>query len=417
MGNLLIKGGRPLIGEVRVQGSKNGALPLLTATLLIEGKTILHNCPRITDIEAMTKLLETLGCGVTIEKNTITIDATHICDTHCPQKQVQAMRSSIMLLGPLLGRCKSVCMNRPGGCVIGQRPTDLHEAALARMNVQFETDRDTITATTTGLKGADIYLPFPSVGATENIIMAAVTAEGVTRLRNAAREPEISLLCEFLKKAGARIKGVGGPELEIKGVDRLHEVTMTVSADRIVAGTYLLAGAATRGHMILKDAPADQMESLIQVLRRMGASVFADEDMICLDAEDAYKPVEYIKTSVYPGFPTDLQSMLLAVFATLRGRSVLEETIFEDRFKILPELCRMGAEMVRDGNRVCVNGNGSLCGSRVNARELRGGAGLVIAALAAKGESEITGASFIDRGYEDICRDLKLLGADITRKN
>lgn len=413
MGNLYIKGGRPLAGEVNIQGSKNGALPLLTATLLIRGKTVLHNCPRIKDIDAMAELLKTLGCDVSIEKNTITIDATQICDTHCPQKQVQAMRSSIMLLGPLLGRCKSVKMNRPGGCVIGERPTDLHEMALRRMNVSFETDRDTITAYTDRLKGADICLPFPSVGATENIIMAAVLAEGVTRLRNAAREPEIRLLCEFLAKGGARIRGIGESEIEIHGVEELREVSMNVMPDRIVAGTYLLAGAATRGHVVLRNAPCGQMSSLIGVLRQMGAVVFADDDILYMDAEDAYLPVDYVCTRVYPGFPTDLQSMLLSTLSLAHGESVLEETIFEDRFKIVPELQKMGADIVQEGRIVRVRGVKKLYGSCVTACELRGGAALVIAALAAKGESEIAGAQFIERGYENICRDLRCLNADV----
>ncbi len=413
MGNLYIKGGRPLAGEVSIQGSKNGALPLLTATLLIRGKTVLHNCPRIKDIDAMAELLKTLGCEVSIEKNTITIDATQICDTHCPQKQVQAMRSSIMLLGPLLGRCKSVKMNRPGGCVIGERPTDLHEMALRRMNVSFETDRDTITAYTDRLKGADISLPFPSVGATENIIMAAVLAEGVTRLRNAAREPEIRLLCEFLAKGGARIRGIGESEIEIHGVEELREVSMNVMPDRIVAGTYLLAGAATRGHVVLRNAPCGQMSSLIGVLRQMGAVVFADDDILYMDAEDAYLPVDYVCTRVYPGFPTDLQSMLLSTLSVAHGESVLEETIFEDRFKIVPELQKMGADIVQEGRIVRVRGVKKLYGSRVTACELRGGAALVIAALAAKGESEIAGGQFIERGYENICRDLRCLNADV----
>lgn len=416
MGSLLIKGGKPLAGEVSIQGSKNGALPLLTATLLISGKTVLHNCPRIKDIHAMAELLKTLGCEVSFEKNTITIDATQICDTHCPQKQVQAMRSSIMLLGPLLGRCKSVRMNRPGGCVIGERPTDLHEMALQRMNVRFETDRDTITAYTDHLKGADIRLPFPSVGATENIIMAAVLAEGVTHLSNAAREPEIRLLCDFLTRSGARIRGIGGSELEIHGVKELHEAHIKVMPDRIVAGTYLLAGAATRGNVVLRNAPCRQLESLIGILRQMGAAVFADEDILYMDAEEADRPVEYVCTQVYPGFPTDLQSMLLATLSKVKGESILEETIFEDRFKIVPELQRMGADIDLDGRIARVRGVKELKGRVLTACELRGGAALVIAALAAKGESEISGGHFIERGYENICRDLQCLSADIRWK-
>lgn len=416
MGNLYIRGGIPLAGEVSIQGSKNAALPLMTATLLIRGKTVLHNCPRIKDIDAMAELLKTLGCEIEFEKNTITIDATQICDTHCPQKQVQAMRSSIMLLGPLLGRCKSVCMNRPGGCVIGMRPTDIHEMALQQMNVTFESDSETISAYTEKLCGADILLPFPSVGATENVIMAAVLADGVTRLKNAAREPEICQLCEFLKKAGAKIKGAGEAEIEIRGVKQLREVTMQVIPDRIVAGTYLLAGVATRGQIVLRNAPCKQMESLIQTVRQMGACVIADEDILFLDAEDATNPIEYMKTEVYPGFPTDLQSMLLAVLSIACGQSVLEETIFEDRFKIVPELCKMGADIETDGCRAYVKGVEKLRGQQLTACELRGGAALVIAALAAKGESVISGGRFIERGYENICRDLRGLNAEIQWK-
>lgn len=413
MGSLFIKGGRPLNGEVSIQGSKNGALPLLTASLLISGKTVLHNCPRIKDIDAMAQLLKTLGCEITFERNTITIDATQICDTHCPQKQVQAMRSSIMLLGPLLGRCQNVRMNRPGGCVIGERPTDLHEAALRKMNVRFETDADMITAYTEKLKGADICLAFPSVGATENVIMAAVLAEGVTHLKNAAVEPEIGLLCEFLKRAGAKIRRVGETELEIRGVRHLHGVSMQIMPDRIVAGTYLLAAAVTRGQIVLKDAPGRQMDSLIGLLRQMGAGVLADHDIIYMDAESANLPVEYVQTQVYPGFPTDLQSMLLAALTVAQGESVLEETIFEDRFKVVPELRNMGADIRVEGRRVFIKGVRFLRAAHLTAYELRGGAALVLAALAARGESIIDGAHFIERGYENICRDLQCLNAEI----
>lgn len=416
MGDLHINGGKPLVGEVSIQGSKNGALPLLTATILIHGKTVLHNCPRITDISAMSELLRTIGCAVQIEKNTITIDATHICDTHCPQKQVQAMRSSIMLLGPMLARCGEVRMSRPGGCVIGQRPTDIHELALSQMNVCFEAEEDTIIAHTDGLKGADIRLPFPSVGATENVIMAAVAAEGVTRLGNAACEPEIMQLCEFLRRAGAGIKGIGSRELVIEGGKPLHEVTMKIMPDRIVTGTYLLAAAATRGQILLRNAPSLQMTCPVSLLRRMGAGVFVDEDVIYIDAEEAKAPVSYIKTDVYPGFPTDLQSMLLATLSVAEGESVVEETIFEDRFKIVPQLANMGARVEEQGNKVRILGVKHLTGTTLHAMELRGGAALVIAALAAKGESVICGCHYIDRGYENIVRDLRALGADIKQE-
>ncbi len=413
MGKLSIKGGKPLAGEVKVQGSKNGALPLMTASVLIRGKTVLHNCPEIMDIEAMSELLETIGCKLEAEQNTITIDATNIFDTNCPEKQVQAMRSSVMLLGPMLGRCGRICMSRPGGCVIGARPTDIHRRALEQMNVLFEEQGDTMTACTRQLTGADILLPFPSVGATENVIMAAVLAKGVTRLRNAAKEPEITLLCDFLRKAGARIKGIGEADLEIEGVECLHEVHMTVMPDRIVAGTYLLAAAATRGQVLLRDAPTGQMQSLIGLLRQMGAGIITDTDLVYMDAEDKLSIPEYVCTEVYPGFPTDLQSMLLSVLATSSGSGIVEETIFEDRFKIVPELQKMGADMRVDGKKVHVRGVPRLRGAELGACELRGGAALVIAALSAKGESTLAGCRYIERGYEDIVRDLRSLNADI----
>ena len=297
--------------------------------------------------------------------------------------------------------------------MIGERPTDLHEAALQKMNVRFETAPDTITAYTEILKGADIYLTFPSVGATENVIMAAVLAEGVTHLKNAAREPEIELLCEFLKRAGAKIRRIGENELEIRGVKCLHEVSMKVMPDRIVAGTYLLAAVATKGQVVLRNAPCRQMDSLIGLLRQMGAGVLADHDILYMDAESAYLPVEYVQTQVYPGFPTDLQSMLLATLTVARGESVLEETIFEDRFKVVPELRNMGADIREEGRRAYIKGVSFLRATHLTAYELRGGAALVIAALAARGESTIDGAHFIERGYENICRDLQCLNAEI----
>ena len=401
------------MGEVQIQGSKNGALPLLTATILIHGKTVLHNCPKISDIDAMVDLLQAIGCQVETDKNIVVVDATHICDTHCPQKQVQAMRSSIMLLGPLLGRCKRVEMNRPGGCVIGKRPTDIHELALRQMNVTFETDGDIIIANTYCLTGADIVLPFPSVGVTENVVMAAAVAEGTTRLYNAAKEPEITQLCMFLRKAGAKIKGIGSSVLEIVGVKVLREVSMTIMPDRIVAGTYLLAAAATRGQVILRGSPTEQMYRLLEILRAMGAVVFADKDMICMDGEKADRPIPYVCTQVYPGFPTDLQSMLVAALVLSKGQSVVEEAIFEGRFRIVSQLKKMGADISEEGNIARISGVKHLHGAKLEACELRGGAALVIAALSCAEESHIYGDCYIKRGYEDIVRDIKKLGGDI----
>lgn len=408
-----IRGKKPLAGEVWVQGSKNAALPILTATLLIPGKTVLHHCPQITDIDAMLALLSALGCKVKQDGNTITVDARTFHNTCCPRKHVKAMRSSLMLLGPLLGRCRRAVIYRPGGCVIGERPVNLHEEALKQMHVSFREEEDCMIAETDELKGADVTLSFPSVGATENIVMAAVLAKGTTRLSGAAREPEICQLCQFLISAGAHIRGVGTSELEIEGVDSLHETTVTIRPDRIVAGTYLLAGVATRGTLLLRNAPTGQLTDLIALLRQMGAFLFADHDLIYLDGEKASRPVPYIETAVYPGFPTDLQSILVSVLASAQGESCVRETIFEDRFKIVPELVKMGADIQVKNRTVCIRGTDCLKGAALQAQELRGGAALIVAALSARGDSTVRGYEFIRRGYEDIVRDFRCLGADI----
>lgn len=412
-----IHGGKPLEGEAAVQGSKNGALVLVTATVLIKGQTVLYNCPQITDMDEMLGLLKTLGCRVKREGAAVIIDASSLHTSDCPAKQVRAMRSSVMLLGPLLGRCGNVSMERPGGCMIGKRPVDIHETALTCMGVRFRKDEKQILAETEGLKGAEICLPFPSVGATENVLMAAVLAEGTTVLYNAAQEPEITQLCHFLNEAGAKITGVGTNCLTISGVGKLQPVTFTVMPDRIVAGTYLLAGAATRGIVTVKNAPVRQLTSLLDVLRKMGAVVRYGENAVVLDAARAGKPVPYLRTAVYPGFPTDLQSMLAAVLTRAEGSSAIEETIFEDRFKIVRELQKMGADLKVENNRkLRIYGVTKLYPARLTACELRGGAALVVAALMAEGESKITGCDYIRRGYEDICRDLRLLGADVEEK-
>lgn len=412
MDSIRIQGGTPLTGEVVVQGSKNAALPVLTATVLIHGTTTLHNCPQITDIDAMLDLLSAIGCMIERKGNRVSVDAANISATYCPKEQVQAMRSSIMLLGPMLGRCGNVCMNRPGGCVIGARPIDIHKEALSRMNVSFQEEDDKVYATTSQLEGTKIRLPFPSVGATENVVMAAVLARGSTTLINAAREPEIAFLCRFLNKAGAKICGIGTSALYIEGVEHLQEIEMTIMPDRIVAGTYLLAGAATRGQILLRRALSGQLDSLLHVLCQMGARVLTDTDVIYMDGEKISAPA-IVRTQVYPGFPTDLQSMLIPVLAVAEGDSVIEETIFEDRFKIVSQLRQMGALLRVENNRLFITGVSGLQGADVEACELRGGAALIIAGLCARGESTVSGYRYIRRGYEDICRDLKNLSAQI----
>ena len=404
----------PLMGEIRVQGSKNGALPLLAATLLIPGKTTLVGCPDISDVHAMLSLLKCVGCEVTWEKDKVIVDAAHVRPARCPDALTKSMRSSIMLLGPLLGRCRYAFASRPGGCVIGERPIDLHIRALEKMGVKFIRQGEQIRAQAAALCGSEIHLPFPSVGATENVIFAAVLAEGTTYLYGAAKEPEIYQLCLFLLQAGACIEGIGTDCLVIKGRKRLYETEFTVAGDRIVAGTYMLGAAATRGSIVLHNIGGADMGNVPMVLQKMGAEVKTGEDMIAVDATKAGLSIPYIRTEVFPGFPTDLQSMLVVCLSIARGNSILEETIFEDRFKIVEPLWNMGARIRIDGDRMQIIGVDSLYGCKVQARDLRGGAALVLAGLSAQGETIVTGDVFIRRGYEDIVRDLRLLGGDIV---
>ncbi len=404
----------PLTGEIRVQGSKNGALPLLAAALLVEGRTTLIGCPDIADVSAMLSLLACVGCQITREKERIIVDACQVEPVSCPEALTSCMRSSIMLLGPMLGRCKRAVSGRPGGCVIGARPIDLHLSALAQMGVCFEGQEELI-AVADDLHGATIHFPFPSVGATENVIMAAVLAKGTTCLYGAAKEPEIVQLCLFLVKAGASITGIGTDRLVIRGVERLYETEFQVPGDRIVAGTYLLGAVATRGKIALTHIGKQDMGNVLFTLQKMGAVVTAEEDVICVDASKAGCSIPYIRTEVFPGFPTDLQSMLAVCLSVARGNSILEETIFEDRFKIVEPLWRMGARIRIDGRRMQIIGTDTLCGREVAATDLRGGAALVLAGLVAKGETIVEGDRFICRGYEAIERDLGHLGAMIDK--
>ena len=324
------------------------------------------------------------------------------------------MRSSLMLLGAMLGRFGEVTMEYPGGCVIGKRPIDIHLDALQKMGVSIQKEEETFTAMAKRLTGSVITLPFPSVGATENVILAAVRAKGVTVLQNAAKEPEITALCNFLQKAGALIEGTGGPVLIIQGGCRLHGVQFKVPSDRIVAGTYLFSVLGTGGHIFLRDAPVSQMRSMLKLAVEMGAEVTASGEGLSVIVSAGKKAVPYVKTDVYPGFPTDMQSPLMAVLSTAAGVSVIEETIFEDRFRMALELSKMGAEILTDGKKAVITGVEKLHGCEVYAKELRGGAGLVIAGCMAEGETIVRNRHFIERGYEDICRDYQDLGVNIV---
>lgn len=413
MDAISICGGNTLCGEVSIQGSKNGTLPLLAASVLVKGKTVLENCPRITDVDHMIKLLEYAGCEITRNKRSVEIDASRISRTDFPSEHTGVMRSSIMLLGAMLGRTGEIKTFYPGGCVIGERPIDMHMNALSQMGVEFTDSCNRLAARVNGLHGGKVKLSFPSVGATENVILAAVLAEGVTEIKGCAKEPEIVELCAFLNKAGAKISGAGKDRIVVTGVECLQEICYRVMPDRIVAGTYLLAGVMTKGIVVLNQAPVEQMQELFKVLQMMGADIVIAGQWVCLNGEHAHKSIQSIKTCVYPGFPTDLQSAFMAAFSIADGCTIIEENIFENRFKIVSELLKMGADIHIMGNRAMICGVESLKGCRVSARELRGGAALVLAGLSASGTTVVENKHFIDRGYEDIGRDLKALGANI----
>lgn len=413
MDSIQIFGGKRLQGELKVQGSKNAALPMIAAAILTDGVTILHNCPQIVDVYAMINILNILGCKVVWEGTSLIIDAKEIRLCEIQKELAGQMRSSVLLSGALLGRIQKAVIPYPGGCVIGKRPIDLHLNAFKQMNIIISEETDCLVAKTDRISGAYIELPIQSVGATENIILAGVLADGETVILNAAKEPEIVELSKMLNLMGADIRGAGTDKIRIVPVKKLNGVEVRIISDRIAAGTYTLAAAAAKSRIELVDAPVGQMESLLKAFTKMGGTYFNSEDRVILDAKAAKMPVDYLETEVYPGFPTDLQSQLLAVLVTAGGESIICENIFEARFKVAEWLNLMGADINVYGKKAVIKGVKKLHGEHVAAEELRGGAALVIAGLMAEGETIISNAHFIKRGYIDICRDLRGLGADI----
>ena len=415
MCKLIVEGGVPLLGEIRVQGAKNAVLPILAATVMAGEKCVLHNCPRLRDVEKTDLVLKRLGCSVERYGNTVIVDPDGFCSCEICDDLMREMRSSIIFLGAIISRCGEARVSMPGGCPIGLRPIDLHLKALKELGVNIREEHGYIICTANKLVGADIHLDFPSVGATENIMLAAVCAEGTTTILNAAREPEIVDLANFLNAMGAKISGAGSSFITIKGVKSLKGTEYTVMPDRIVAATYLSAAASTHGEIFLRGADASGMGAMIHALREMGAKVSVHKDTIHLKAKNRLKNLPILRTMPYPGFPTDIQSPFMAMAATAEGTGMFVENIFENRFRHVDELVRMGADIKVEGRSAVVKGVDTLYGSKVVARELRGGAALVIAALSAQGESEISGVEFIDRGYEDIEKNLRLCNANIRR--
>ena len=413
MSSYLISGGRPLNGQLHVHGSKNAALPIIAASLLHHGVTVIRGCPDILDVRYMIKILRSIGCEVLYQGDVLQIDASEICLENISRECVGKMRSSILLLGAALGRCRHMILDYPGGCTIGARPVDIHLKALEQMGVHIEERDGAIHCETGGLSGARIVLPYPSVGATENLMMAGAMAEGSTWIQNAAKEPEVSDLAGFLSALGVSIYGAGTDRIGILGKCSLHDAEYRVMPDRIVAGTYLLAAAGTGGKIELMNVAEHHVHCLMHLCEAMGCEIRMTEKGIRLKSARRLFAVEDIHTQPFPGFPTDMQSQMMAVLATARGESVIYEHIFENRFRTAGELQKMGADIQIKNNRAVIRGVRKLKGCNVSARDLRGGAALVIAGLMAEGDTIVENSIFVERGYQDICKDLTQLGAEI----
>lgn len=418
MNYLEIRGGAALHGEVEVQGSKNAVLPILAACMLGTGECVIENCPAIGDVNDTLEILKTLGCRVVQSGRTVKIDASEAEKYEITATEAARIRSSVLFLGALLGRMKKAILPLPGGCAIGARPVDLHLRALTCLGAEFS-GHDRIEAQVKRLRGGTVRLPMPSVGATENTILAAVAADGETYIENAAREPEIDELCEFLNGRGAHILRTARGGICISGGRPLGPVRYRMKADRIVTGTYLLAGAATGGKLKISNDSCEHLGALTELLCGMGVQLESRGGAAYLDAqavrEDGLRPVNYLETAPYPGFPTDLQSPLMAVLCRAKGESCICERVFENRFRTAGELAKMGADITTSGRCAVIRGVTQLHGARLRPPDLRGGAALVIAALQAKGCTVIEDTTYIDRGYEQIERDFGSLGADMIR--
>ena len=411
---LVIRGGRRIEGEIPIQGAKNSALPLLAASVLCSGQTTLYNCPKLTDCDAACRILAALGCSCRREGGSVSVNASAPACTSVSAGLMREMRSSIIFMGALLGRAGQCRLSFPGGCEIGARPIDFHLEAFRKMGADIREEHGYLNCRAEKLKGARISFPVPSVGATENVMLAAVLAEGVTEIHNAAREPEIADLAGFLSKCGAKISGAGTGTVFIEGVKSLSGCDYTVMPDRIAAATYLCCGAVTRGEIMLTRADFKSLEPVISVLEQTGCSVYGfGKDSVYLNARKTLKAPSVIRTAPHPGFPTDAQPALMALCSTLSGMTVFVETIFENRYRHVSELTRLGAKISVEGRVAVVEGVERLSGAELEATDLRGGAALVTAGLFAEGITKIDNAGYIYRGYEDIEGNLRSVGADI----
>ncbi|WP_219834431.1 UDP-N-acetylglucosamine 1-carboxyvinyltransferase [Paenibacillus sp. R14(2021)] len=418
MSKIIVRGGQRLSGNVRVSGAKNAVLPILAATLLAkQGESIIHDVPYLDDVITIQQVLAALGGKLTYDNEIMRISAETLISVEAPYEWVRKMRASFLVMGPLLARLGCARIALPGGCAIGTRPIDQHLKGFEAMGAEIVLGQGFIEARTEGkLKGAKIYLDVASVGATENIMMAAALAEGTTTIENAAKEPEIVDLANYLNAMGAHVRGAGTGIIRIEGVEELVGVSHTVIPDRVEAGTYMIAAAITGGDVHIEGAIGDHLAPVISKLQEMGVSITETDSGLRVTAPKKLKSVD-VKTLPYPGFPTDMQSQMMALLMVSEGTSIVTETVFENRFMHVEEFQKMNAHIKVDGRAAIVTGGTMLTGAKVTATDLRAGAALVCAALCADGESEITGIHHVDRGYVDITGKLASLGADITRDN
>lgn len=415
MEQYIINGGKALYGAVRVHGAKNAVLPIMAASLLAGDVCKIYDCPRLSDVLHTMRILEKLGCRTELENGTLTIDSSSLKNYEIPDELMREMRSSIIFLGALTAAVGRARLSAPGGCELGNRPIDLHIKALREMGMTIKEENGYLLSDASKMHCADIQLGFPSVGATENIILSAVKLKGITTISNAAREPEIVDLCRFLNGMGAKITGAGTPVVTIFGRAHFHGTEHTVMPDRIVAATLMCAAMTTKSEILLENVRADHLDAVLAVLRESGACTEIFEDKIYISAPKRILPVSIIKTQVYPGFPTDAQSVTAAYLCGADGTSVIVENLFDSRYKIIPELCKMGADILQDG-RVCVIKGKKLHGAQLRAMDLRGGAALTLAALGAEGESRVENIHYIERGYDTLHNMLAALGADIKKE-
>ncbi|UFT98933.1 UDP-N-acetylglucosamine 1-carboxyvinyltransferase [Radiobacillus kanasensis] len=416
MDKIIVRGGRQLSGTVKVEGAKNAVLPVIAASMIAsEGKSVLHDVPALADVFTIKEVLSHMNADVSFKDNTVTVDASKPLKTEAPFEYVRKMRASVLVLGPLLARYGHANVAMPGGCAIGSRPIDLHLKGFEAMGAKVHVGNGYVEVHADGrLQGAKIYLDVPSVGATENIMMAAALAEGKTIIENSAKEPEIVDLANFLNKMGAKVVGAGTETIRIEGVERLHGVEHTIIPDRIEAGTFMVAAAITGGNVLVQGAELEHLRSLVSKMEEMGVVVKEEQDGLRVIGPKQLKATD-IKTLPHPGFPTDMQSQMMALMLNAHGTSVITETVFENRFMHVEEFRRMNAKLKIEGRSVIVEGPTALQGAEVAATDLRAGAALILAGLTAEGYTRVTELIHIDRGYVDLAEKLASLGADVER--